>query len=87
MNLPQLSHRQKIIILIQTFIDQFVPGDMLRTEDVIKYVHRYHHRYIYGDTILRYMRDMRKRGDINYTIVSKRERTIKILLIGEDHSL
>ena len=87
MNLPEKSNRQLIMIHIERFINQFSPGDQLRTESVIKYVHTYYHRYIYGDTILRYMRDMRARGVINYTTTHKHDRIIRIIEPGAVHSL
>jgi len=74
-----LPIKVKIDVAISTFLSQFKPGDRLRTEDVIKYVHKYCGRYIYGDTILRYLRLMREEGKINYHVTCRRSREMEIL--------
>ena len=81
--------KQKPIIQthIVAFFNMFHVGDMLRTEDVYKYVKRMLGHQMYPDTVLRYMRELRKDEVINYTIVSKSERIIKIIPLGEPHSL
>lgn len=84
--LPELSDKKIIMSHIQQFMNQFRPGDQLRTEDIIKYVHRYHRRYIYGDTILRYLRSLRADGVLSYSCVCKRERIIKVIAPGIPHS-
>ena len=79
MKLPQKSDKQIIMRHIVRFMDRFRPGDTLRTEDIIKHVHRYHRRYIYGDTILRYARELREQGLINYECTNKQNRAIRII--------
>jgi len=85
--MKQLPLKPKINRAILNFLEPFKVGDQLRSESVIKYCHKHIHRYIYGDTILRYMRQLRERGMINYTCISKSERIIKIIAQGEAHSL
>lgn len=82
-----VNQKTKIKAAIATFIGMLRPGDQIRSEDVIKYVHKYIGRYIYGDTILRYMREMREDEKLNYTCVYKEDRIFRILEIGEPHSL
>ena len=72
---------------IKTLFDMLQPTDQLRTDDVYRYVKRMIGKQIYPDTVIRYMREMRQDGDINYTILSKRERRIEVLKPGEAHSL
>lgn len=72
---------------VKTLFDMLRPGDQLRTDDVVKYCRRMTGKQFYPDTAIRYMRQMRKREEINYTCISKHERIIKVLKIGEPHSL
>ena len=74
-----LPIKERVNVAITTFLAQFRHGDRLRTEDVIKYCHKYVGRYIYGDTILRYMRELRERGVINYQITCRKSRVMEIL--------
>ena len=82
-----IPQKRKIKVAVQTFIGMFKEGDQLRTEDCIKYCHKYVGRYIYGDTVLRYMRELREKDIINYTCTHKQARIIKIIPIGAPHSL
>ena len=74
-----LPQKTRIKVAIRAFLSLFKKGDQLRTEDVIKYVHKYVNRYIYGDSILRYMREMREDGEINYRIACRRSRVMEII--------
>jgi ribosomal protein L24E len=82
-----LKQRKIIKQHIRAFLDQFRPGDQLRTEDVYKYVRRMTGKQHYPGTTIRYMREMRQDGEINYTCTIKKERIIKILRPEEPHSL
>lgn len=82
-----LPQKIKIKVAIETFLSMFHPGDQLRSEDIIKYCKKYIGKYIYGDTVLRYAREMREEGTINFTCVCKYQRIFKILKPGEAHSL
>ena len=82
-----IPQKKQIKAAVMTFLGMFRPGDQLRSEDIIKYVHKYVGRYIYGDTILRYAREMREKGLINYSCTNKQQRIIKIIAPGEIHSL
>lgn len=81
--------KQKPIIKaqIKQFLSQFRPGDNLRTDDVVKAVRRGTGRQFYPDTCLRYMRELRQDGEINFTCVFKQDRIIQIIAPGEPHSL
>jgi len=79
MNLPEKSDKQIIMNHIIRFMAQFRPGDNIRSEDIIKHVHRYHRRYIYGDTILRYARTLRSKGLISYRCTNKHDRIFQVV--------
>lgn len=70
-----------------TFFEMFNVGDQLRTDDCTKYCKRMIGKQFYPDTGIRYMRELRKDGLINYTSISKSERIIKVIAPGESHSL
>lgn len=72
---------------IITFFEMFNPGDMLRTDDAVKYCKRMMGKQFYPDSGIRYMRELREKGVINYTSISKSERIIKVIAPGESHSL
>lgn len=72
---------------IKTLFAMLNPGDQLRTEDVYKYVKRMIGKQLYADTAIRYMRELRQNGEINYTILSKRDRRIEVIEMGAAHSL
>ena len=72
---------------IKTLFGQLRPGDILRTDDVVKYCKRRIGKQFYPDSGIRYMRELRKSGEINYTSLSKRSRQIEVLELGEPHSL
>ena len=74
-----LPIKTRVNVAILAFMGPLKPGDKIRTEDVIKYCHKYVGRYIYGDTILRYMRELRDSGDIDYVIPCRRTREMVIL--------
>ena len=78
-SLKELSDKKIIMSMILRFTDQFQVGERFRSEDIIKFVHRYHRRYIYGDTILRYARILRSQGKLSYKCTSKRERIFEIV--------
>jgi len=82
-------HHLKPVIKSQivTFFDQFRSGDTLRTDDVVKFVKRHMGlKYIYPDTVLRHLRELRQHGKLNYTVINKRDRIIKVIAAGEVHS-
>lgn len=72
---------------IATFFSMFNYGDQFRTEDVVKYCRRMTGKQMYPDSVIRYMREMRDDWDINYTCICKQDRIIKVLELGEPHSL
>jgi len=79
--------KKQITQHVQTLFNMLNPGDQLRTDDVYKYCKRMTGRQFYPDTAIRYMREMRKHGEINYTCVNKQERIIRVIAEGEGHSL
>ena len=80
--------KQKPIIKghIKTFLSMFRPGDQLRSEDIVKYCKRNMGKQLYPDTILRYCRELRQDGLINFTCTNKQDRIYMILENGAAHS-
>ena len=72
---------------IANCMQQFRAGDTLRTDDVYRYVKRRTGMQFYPDTVLRYLREMRRDGVINYNCNSKADRVIKIIPPGAPHSI
>jgi len=72
---------------IQTFFGMFRVGEKFRSEDVVKYVKRTTGKQFFPDTILRYARELRKDGKINYSYLCKMRREIEVLDAGEPHSV
>ena len=64
----------------------FRVGDQLRTDDVVKYVRRNAGKQFYPDTIIRYMRGLRREGKINYTCMIKQDRIIRVIHLNDPHS-
>ena len=77
--MKSLPIKPKVDAALLTFLSQFKPGDSLRTEDCIKYVKRHVTHYIYGDTVLRYMRQLKEDGKINYEIWDRKSRIMTII--------
>jgi hypothetical protein len=89
MNKPKAIKQRPIIkAQIVIFFDQFRPGDVLRSEEICRYV-KVHmsKKYLYEGTILRYLRELREDGIVNYTCTNKQLRYFKILRPEEPHSL
>ena len=70
------------------FVRQFQVGDIFRSGQLVRYVNaRVDHRH-YPDTILKYLRLLRKKKLLNYTHVGgKASCQFKIIAPGEPHSL
>jgi len=85
--LKELPMKHKIKAALLTFLEPFRANDQLMTDDCIKYCKRYVTKYIREETILRYLRELRQDGKINYDCRVKEERIIKILPLGEPHSI
>ena len=65
---------------IEHFFKLFQPGDKFRTEDIIKFCkRRMGVTSIYGDTILRYTRELRKEGAIDYEIKCRNSRIVTVI--------
>jgi len=72
---------------IKTFLSQFRPGDQLRSDRIVRYCRANMGKQMYPDTVLRYAREMRQDGMINFTCTHKQARIYLILKLGEPHSL
>jgi len=72
---------------IQTFFDMFRIGETFQSEDVVKFVKRRTGKQFYPDTILRYARELRQDGKVNYTCTCKMHRVIKVLGVGSPHAI
>lgn len=72
---------------IRNFFSTLKPGDELRTESICKYVKRNMGKTFYFDSCLRYLREMRQDGELNYTCVLKMDRIIRVINPGAPHSL
>ena len=82
-----LPIKHKIKAAIVTFLKMFKVGDVLMTDDVINYCHRHVTKYIRDESILRYLRELRQDGEINYNCKQKESRYIEIIEPGQAHSL
>ena len=89
MNRPrEHSKKQKIKAAIVIWLAQFRPGDIIQSEDLVKAVKRHLQvKYIYSDSVIRYARELRQAGVINYNCLCKFKRTFEITEIGDFHSL
>lgn len=88
MKLRSHSKKKQIKVAIETFFGMLRPGDVIRSEELVKACKRHMGiKYIYPDTLLRYLRQMRSDEVLNYTCVHKEKRIFKIIEIGEPHSL
>jgi hypothetical protein len=83
---PPVKLKPIIKANIKLFLGMFRPGDMLRSEDIVSYCRRMTGKKMYPDTVLRYCRELRQDGVINYSCTSKMDRVFKILAPGEPHS-
>ena len=82
-----LPQKHRIKIQIKNLFSMLYPGDQLKTDDVVKYVRRNVKKQFYPDTIIRYLREMRQDGELNYTVLNKQARQIEVLAMGKPHSL
>jgi hypothetical protein len=85
--LKELPMKHKIKAAILNYLKPFRPGDVLKTDDVIFQCKRYVTRYIREESILRYLRELRQDGKINYTCPVKEDRNIRIIPLGAPHSI
>lgn len=91
-NKPFIMEKLKLKPAIETqivmFFDQFHPGEVFKSGQLVRYVNNRIGKRHYPDTILRYCRGLRKHDHINYTCVGgKASCQFKVLEIGEPHSL
>jgi len=77
----------QIRVLIIRWFEMFNVGDQFLTDDVCRYVSRYMTVKSERDSVRRYMRQLRQRGQIHYTCIHKESRIIKVIAPGEPHSL
>ena len=85
--LKELPMKHKIKVAILNYLKPFRVGDKLQTDDVIFQCKRYVTKYIREETILRYLRELRQDGKINYNCPVKERRDIVIIPLGEKHSI
>jgi len=81
------SKKKQIKVAIGAFFEMLNPGETIKSEDVVKFCKRRTGKYVYPDSVLRYLREMRQDGVINYNCECKSERRFRILALGECHSL
>ena len=89
MNKKPKPIKQKPLIkaAILRWLKMFRPGDTIRSEEIVKAVKRdLNIKYLYSDTVLRYLRELRHSGLVNYTCTNKQERIFKIIELNEPHS-
>lgn len=73
---------QKTIIKhhIKIMFEQYHSGDTFKSEAIIKYCkRRMGIKVIFGDTILRYARELREEGVIDYVIPCRQSRDVIVL--------
>ena len=69
-----------IKLQVENFFMLFKPGDTFKTEDIIKFCkRRMGVTSIYGDTILRYTRELREEGAIDYEIKCRQSRVVTVI--------
>ena len=83
-----LSDKKIIQLHITKFFRQFQVGEVFKSGQLVRYVNgRVKHRH-YPDTILKYLRLLRKKKLLNYTHTGgKASCQFKIIKMGEVHSL
>lgn len=65
---------------IKTFFNLCRKRDTFKSEAIIKYCKRHMGiTAIFGDTILRYTRELREDGEINYEIKCRQSRVVKVI--------
>jgi len=65
---------------IKAFFSTMRKGDTFKTEAVIKYCKRHLGiKAMYPDTALRYLRELRQDGEINYEIKCRQSRVVEVL--------
>jgi hypothetical protein len=65
---------------IKSFFSLYRKGDTFKTESIIKYCKGHMGiKAIYGDTILRYARELREEGAIDYVIKCRQSRVVEVI--------
>jgi hypothetical protein len=74
------NQKKRIEVAIVQFMDMLQPGDQIRSEEIVKAVKRsLGIKYLYEDTPLRYLRNLRKQGRVNYRCLSKSKRIFEVI--------
>ena len=80
--------KRQIRVAILAFFGSCKPGDNIQSEQIVEYCKRHLKiKTIYPDTVLRYARQLRAQEMINYTVLHKETRKMKIIAPGQSHSL
>ncbi len=77
----------KIRILILQWFRIANVGDQFLSDDLCSYVLRYLRGGARDDTILRYARNLRQEGKINFNYRYKESRICEVIPMGETHSV
>lgn len=85
--MEKLKLKPAIDTQIVLFFDMLQAGDLLKTDDVWKFVKRRLGKTMDRETVVKYMRNLRQAEVINYTCICKARREIQVLEIGQPHSL
>jgi hypothetical protein len=74
-----LSQKQQIMKSIRRFYSYLESGDSFRTEHLVEYVKRdLDIQYIYPDSLLRYHRELKEQGKINFICTNRHDRIIEV---------
>ena len=74
------NQKKRIIVALEQFFEPMRPGDQIQSEETVKAVKRaLGIKYIYPDTVLRYLRELRKQGKVNYRCLSKSKRVFEVI--------
>lgn len=76
------AHPQKkrIMVALEQLFEMANPGDQIKSEDIVNIVKRkLEIKYIYPDTVLRYLRELRQDGILNYRCISKSKRIFEVI--------
>ena len=75
-----LPQKRQIKQHIKTMFAQYRNGETFKTEAIIKYCkRRMGIKVIFGDTILRYVRELRSEGVIDYEIKCRQSRIVRVI--------
>jgi hypothetical protein len=78
-DLKPLSQKKQIMLSIQKFYLTQRHGNTFRSQEVVKFVKSdLNIKYIYSDSVLRYMRLLKEQGKIDFICTNRHDRIIEV---------